>query len=152
MSQWRWPAGIEKVIPVIFCRKYRRGRGKFPGKIRVSEAKIAGSCEPVHSRFCGPMVSWCAWFSSIPEIAEVSDMNYDGFQIETFEAGRGLWHARIRRADLKPVIIDGVSFHELEVGFAWSHRDAAVTDAKTRIDYLNQRCVNVEPRREIAHA
>jgi len=79
-------------------------------------------------------------------------MNYDGFQIETFEAGRGLWHARIRRADLKPVIIDGVSFPELEVGFAWSHRDAAVTDAKTRIDYLNQRCVNVEPRREIAHA
>ena len=79
-------------------------------------------------------------------------MNYDGFQIETFEAGRGLWHARIRRADRQPVIIDGVSFPELEVGFAWSHRDAAVADAKTRIDYLNQRSVNAEPRRERAHA
>jgi hypothetical protein len=57
-----------------------------------------------------------AWFGSGPEITEARDMNYDGFQIKTFEAGRGLWHARIRRADLKPVIIDGVSFPEIEVG------------------------------------
>jgi hypothetical protein len=78
-------------------------------------------------------------------------MNYAGFQIEAFEAGRGLWHARIRRADFKPVIIDGVSFPELEVGFAWSNADAAVADAKTRIDYLNQRCANVEQTREAAH-
>jgi hypothetical protein len=81
----------------------------------------------------------------------VRDMNYDGFQIETFEAGRGLWRARIRRADLQPVVIDGVSFPELEVGFAWHNAGAAVADAKTRIDYLNQRCVNVEPVREAAH-
>ena len=79
------------------------------------------------------------------------DMNYGGFQIETFEAGKGLWHARIRRADSKPVVIDGVTFPELEVGFAWSNAHAAVADAKTRIDYLNQRCVDVEPRREAAH-
>jgi hypothetical protein len=78
-------------------------------------------------------------------------MNYDGFQIKAFEAGRGLWHARIRRADLKPVIIDGVSFPELEVGFAWSDEDAAIADAKSRIDYLNQRCAN-EPEWEAAHA
>ena len=80
------------------------------------------------------------------------DMNYDGFQIKAFEAGRGLWHASIRRADLKPVVIDGVSFPELEVGFAWSSAYAAVADAKSRIDYLNQRCVNVEPKWEAAHA
>ena len=79
-------------------------------------------------------------------------MHYDGFQIVTFEAGRGLWHARIRRADFKPVIIDGVSFPELEVGFAWSNPDAAIEDAKTRIDYLNQRCANVDLMRETAHA
>jgi hypothetical protein len=79
-------------------------------------------------------------------------MNYSGFQIETFEAGRGLWHARIKRADLEPVVIDGVSFPELEVGFAWSDANAAVADAKSRIDYLNQRCDNVEPRRKAAHA
>jgi len=79
-------------------------------------------------------------------------MNYSGFQIDTFEAGRGLWHARIRRADLKPVVIDGVSFPELEVGFAWTDADAAIADAKTRIDYLNQRCGDVEPMRKAANA
>ena len=63
-------------------------------------------------------------------------MNYDGFKIEPFEAGRGLWHARIRRADLRPVVIDGVVFSTLEVGFAWSDRDAAIADAKTQIDQL----------------
>jgi hypothetical protein len=93
-----------------------------------------------------------AWSCLGPEITEARDMNYDGFQIKTFEAGRGLWHAKIRRADLKPVIIDGVSFPEIEVGFAWSDPDAAVADAKTRINYLNQRCSNVEQMRESAHA
>ncbi len=53
-------------------------------------------------------------------------MNYDGFQIESFEAGKGLWHARIRRADQEPVVIDGVLFSTLE-------------DAKSQIDHLNQR-------------
>ena len=79
-------------------------------------------------------------------------MNYDGFQIDTFEAGRGLWHARIRRSDFEPVIIDGVSFPELEVGFAWANKDAAIADAKTRIDYLNQRSVIIEQRRQASHA
>jgi hypothetical protein len=72
-------------------------------------------------------------------------MIYDGFQIETFEAGRGLWHAKIRREDRNPVMIDGVSFPELEVGFAWSDANAAAADAKTRIDYLNQRSAGVAP-------
>ncbi len=61
---------------------------------------------------------------------------YDGFTIETFEAGTGLWHARIMRADLKPVVIDDVSFSALEVGFAWASADAAVSDAKFQIDQL----------------
>jgi len=64
--------------------------------------------------------------------------DYDGFNIESFEAGKGLWHARIRRADLGPVVIDGVSFTALEVGFAWPSADAAVADAKIRIDYLRR--------------
>src|SRR5258708_313217 len=63
--------------------------------------------------------------------------DYDGFKIESFEIGKGLWHARIRRADLLPVIIDGVLFSALEVGFAWSDPDAAIADAKTRIDHFN---------------
>ena len=79
-------------------------------------------------------------------------MNYAGFQIEAFEAGRGLWHAKIRREDFEPVIIDGVSFPELEVGFAWSDAEAAIADAKTRIDYLNRRSVIIEQKRKPAHA
>jgi hypothetical protein len=63
-------------------------------------------------------------------------MNYDGFDIEPFEAGNGLWHARIRRADNKPVLIDGISFATLEVGFAWSDPDAAIADAMIQIDTL----------------
>jgi hypothetical protein len=78
-------------------------------------------------------------------------MNYSGFQIETFEAGKGLWHARIRRADLEPVVIDGVSFPELDVGFAWSNKEAAIVDAKTRIDYLNQRSVIPDRERQVSH-
>jgi len=78
-------------------------------------------------------------------------MTYDGFHIEAFELGKGLWHARIRRADSEPVVIDGVSFPELEVGFAWSDAEAAITDAKTRVDYLNGRSVMPEQRRRTAH-
>ena len=62
--------------------------------------------------------------------------DYDGFTIETFEAGQGLWHARIRRTDLTPVVIDGVLFSALEVGFAWSDPDSAIADAKTQIERL----------------
>ena len=60
--------------------------------------------------------------------------HYQGYNIESFEAGRGLWHARIRRADLKPLIIDGALFTKVEIGFAWPDRDAAVADAKKHID------------------
>jgi hypothetical protein len=62
--------------------------------------------------------------------------DYDGFTIEPFEAGTGLWHARIRRTDRKPVIMDGVSFAVLEVGFAWSDPIAAIADAAVQIDRL----------------
>ena len=78
-------------------------------------------------------------------------MTYNGFQIDAFELGKGLWHARIRREDAEPVIIDGVSFPELEVGFAWSDPEAAIADAKTRIDFLNRRSVMPEQKRRVAH-
>ena len=65
--------------------------------------------------------------------------DHDGFKIEAFEAGKGLWHARIRRADLNPVIIDGVSFPALEVGFAWYDPENAIADAKAQIDQLKLR-------------
>jgi hypothetical protein len=128
MSQWSRHAGQVR-------RQNTRPGRKYPGDVNQFTVILA-----------------TAWFCLVPGISGIPDMHYDGFQIVTFEAGRGLWHARIRRADFKPVIIDGVSFPELEVGFAWSNPDAAIEDAKTRIDYLNQRCANVDQMRETAHA
>jgi len=64
---------------------------------------------------------------------------YDGFDIESFEAGKGLWHARIRRADQQPVVIDGIAFAALDVGFAWSDSEQAIADAKSHIDRFGLR-------------
>lgn len=70
---------------------------------------------------------------------------YRDFTIESFEIGKGLWHARIERADRKPVVLDGVLFSALEVGFAWSNPDAALADARMQIDLLRQRYATGEP-------
>ncbi|MBR0798424.1 hypothetical protein JQ615_23845 [Bradyrhizobium jicamae] len=66
-------------------------------------------------------------------------MIYGGFEIKSFEAGKGQWHARIQRTDQRPVVIDGISFPTLDIGFAWSDRDAAIADAKLLIDRFPQR-------------
>jgi hypothetical protein len=80
---------------------------------------------------------------SKPVTAERCPMNcdYEGFEIESFEVGRGLWHARFRRADHEPVIIDGVLLPALNVGFAWPDPDTAVADAKLQIDHLSKKIV-----------
>ena len=62
------------------------------------------------------------------------DCIYQGYDIESFEAGKDLWHARIRRADLRPLLIDSALFPKVEVGFAWPDREAAIADAKKQID------------------
>ena len=64
---------------------------------------------------------------------------HQGYDIEAFEAGRGLWHARIRRADMSPLVINGYAFPSLEVGFAWDDPDAAIADAKHHIDRFGHR-------------
>ena len=43
-------------------------------------------------------------------MAGVAAMNYEGFAIECYQAGRGLWHARLRRPDRNPMIVGGVAF------------------------------------------
>lgn len=63
-------------------------------------------------------------------------MDYGGFAIECYEAGKGLWHARLRRADQKPVIVGGLSFSTIEIGFAWPDPDSATADARNQIDRL----------------
>ena len=37
-------------------------------------------------------------------------MNYEGFAIECYQAGKGLWHARLMRPDRNPMIVGGVAF------------------------------------------
>ena len=64
---------------------------------------------------------------------------YDGFDIESFEAGKGLWHARIRRTDLSLLAIDGVLFPAMEVGLASPDPEAAIADAKHHIDRFRRR-------------
>jgi hypothetical protein len=68
---------------------------------------------------------------------------YDGFDIESFEAGKGLWHARIMRADREPVVIDGLPFTALEVGFAWPDPEEAIAHAKDHIDRFKARYFGV---------
>jgi hypothetical protein len=74
-----------------------------------------------------------------PDHPESFAMIHGGFEIQSFEAERGLWHARIQRTDLAPVVIDGLSFRTLDVGFSWSDPDAAIADAKAHIERNRQR-------------
>jgi hypothetical protein len=71
--------------------------------------------------------------------------NYKDFEIEPFELGRGLWHARFRRADKQPFALDGVLFSTLNAGLAWPNPDAAVDDAKAAIDRLTKIIVAIGP-------
>jgi hypothetical protein len=105
----------------------------------VRPQKIASRCELVHTGV------GMAVLPLIPDNPRGRDMIYSGFEIHSFEAGSGLWHARIQRADQEPVVIDGMPFPTLEVGFAWPDPDAAVADAKAHIDRLARRYAT--PRR-----
>lgn len=61
------------------------------------------------------------------------------FKIETLEIGRALWHARLRRIDREPIAIDGLSFEQVDIGFAWPTSETAMANAKTYIDRLTVR-------------
>jgi hypothetical protein len=61
---------------------------------------------------------------------------YRNFAIEAFEAGKGLWHARFRRSDLEPLLIDGIALASIEIGFAWPDPQSAIMDAIFQIDRL----------------
>lgn len=69
----------------------------------------------------------------------------EDYEIETFEMGRDLWHARLRRLDRLPISIDGVAFDILNVGVAWPTAQAAAADALQLIKRMN-----VQPRSAIA--
>ena len=77
-------------------------------------------------------------------------MIYSGFEITSFEMGKGQWHARIQRVDQRPVVIDGMPFPTLDIGFAWSDPDAAIDDAKRAIDRFPQRSGLTLPVAEVS--
>ena len=62
--------------------------------------------------------------------------SYGIFQVETFELGTGLWHARVLRCDHQPVIFDGEPFEFLHMGMSWPNAQAALEDAKSFIDRM----------------
>jgi len=66
-------------------------------------------------------------------------MNYRHYEIEAFEVGRGLWHARFRRADRRPTLIDGIAFDVLNAALAWPSAEAAGRDAQECIDFMDRR-------------
>jgi hypothetical protein len=63
---------------------------------------------------------------------------YRQFEIETFEVGRGFWHARFHRADRKPMVLDGERFAMLHPGVGWPTSSAAVADAEHFIDAMSR--------------
>jgi hypothetical protein len=71
-------------------------------------------------------------------------MNYRNFEIEALEVGRGLWHARCRRVDRRPTVIDGIELSSLDIGIAWPSVDAALADAQKYIDRMGER-LNITP-------
>ena len=66
-------------------------------------------------------------------------MNYTHFEIEAFEFGRGLLRARLRRADRKTTLIDGIEFEFLNASLAWPSAEAAYADAQQFIDSMGSR-------------
>jgi hypothetical protein len=64
---------------------------------------------------------------------------YREFQIETFEAGRGLWHARALRADGEPILLDGTPFPEIHVGICWPALEQALLDAQAFLERIGSR-------------
>jgi len=64
-------------------------------------------------------------------------MQYRNYEVESFEAGRGLWHARYRPADRAPIFIDGFEFNYLYGRIACRSSEAAVAEAQQCIDLLD---------------
>ena len=148
----------ELLVPVRRRRRRRRARRPYSGAAALVSplaGKGAGCAASEHGAtqknaphvnpFTSALHRPCSGRRMGP--AGGHAMIYGGFEIQSFEAGRGLWHARIQRADQAPVMIDGMAFPTLEVGFAWSNPEAAIADAKAHIDRFKPGFANPDKRR-----
>lgn len=85
--------------------------------------KNNGTCEPAHILFVPSVLALSRRFGA----TEMTSFRED-VSSESFEAGRDLWHARIRRANREPLIVNGGAFPHsvacphLKVGFAGTAR------------------------------
>src|SRR5258708_20460474 len=80
--------------------------------------KIARRCELVHTG-AGPAV-----LPLITDNPRGRDMIYSGFEIQSFEAGSGVWDARIPRTNQKPVVNGGLRVPTPPVPSPFPHPDA----------------------------
>ncbi|WP_146159837.1 hypothetical protein [Bradyrhizobium sp. MOS002] len=58
------------------------------------------------------------------------------FEVERFELGTGLWHARVLRSDHRPVVFDGEPFEFPHTEMSWPNAQAAHEDSKSFIDRM----------------
>jgi hypothetical protein len=93
--------------------------------------QIGGTCEPLHILFARSVVPLNSW--RVFGATEMTCFHGD-FDIASFEAGRGLWHARSRCANRQPLTINRAALSRMDVGFAWPDRTAAIADAKIHTD------------------
>jgi len=66
----------------------------------------------------------------------MAQTSYGIFEVETFEMGTGLWHARVLRCDRQPLIFGGEPFEFLHIGLSWPSAQAALEDAQSFIDRI----------------
>jgi hypothetical protein len=98
------------------------------GFIAFCSCVLAGSC-----RRCGGLAYRTMEHRMEKKMASVT---YRQFKIETFEGGRGFWHARFHRADRKPMVLDGEQFATVHPGISWPTSNAAIPDAEQFIDAM----------------
>jgi hypothetical protein len=113
---------------------------------------IIGAISPMARRMADPrprparpkstrLVNWLTFLSSQlcllrgdKACAGATEMTsfHGEFGNGSFEAGRVLWHARLRRANHEPASMNGVA--SPQVGFVRPDRTAAPEDAKSHVD------------------
>lgn len=105
--------------PCFFCRGASSLFSRHESSLRVS-SKVSRKLRPKLRRtFLGA--------------TELTSFRAE-FGIEGVEAGRGLRHAGIRRANHEPLGSNGAAFARQAVGFAWRDRTVTVEGANCRID------------------
>src|SRR4051812_24838275 len=108
-------------------------------------AKNSGTCEPAHILFAasvlvfiGARISCGCFLAYFLGATEMTSFHGD-FGTARVEAGNGLWHARIKRTNLKPLRTIGVGCRHQAIGFAGLDRTITTEDANSPINRFGSR-------------